>query len=381
MSEIENVVIFVVDALRWDSLPTEVESKGIVRKTIAQSLYTVPSFSSIATGLYPQEHGANGWGERISSDVDTIFDLDGYDTGFYQEVPPNKDAVYSVLRQTEQTPLSDLEPPFVYMERDLSPHMPLLSYSDTQQYFKQKKNNWSEIERDYNKAVAESVSTFEDRLDYLESEGILDKTLVVFTSDHGELLGEHGCALHSSPAVPELVYVPTVFIHPSLDSSYLNTGEVIEHVDITSTVTGNLKGTNFETSGTDILNSSRDRNWGYNHIRINRGGRTFYDADSLWTEDGGYVRVNNSLILRSLYVLNEVFRAPSRFATRSDFIKMFRTYSRQSTQFGQLNRPNSELNELIDNFIENLSKHSADEGEELDSEIKDHLSDLGYVDT
>lgn len=43
---------------------------------------------------------------------------------------------------------------------------------------------------------------------------VLDETLLVFTSDHGELLGEDGRVSHLTPVYPEVVCVPTLFVHP-----------------------------------------------------------------------------------------------------------------------------------------------------------------------
>lgn len=56
-SRIENVMIFVSDALRWDYLPDSVAKRGVTFKTVASSLFTAASFPSMATGVYPSSHG------------------------------------------------------------------------------------------------------------------------------------------------------------------------------------------------------------------------------------------------------------------------------------------------------------------------------------
>jgi arylsulfatase A-like enzyme len=59
------------------------------------------------------------------------------------------------------------------------------------------------------------MSLLNDSLEYAinsKLRGILDDSLVIFTSDHGELLGEYnGLYHHQTPVVPELVYVPLAF--------------------------------------------------------------------------------------------------------------------------------------------------------------------------
>ena len=53
-------------------------------------------------------------------------------------------------------------------------------------------------------------------LDYLESEGELDNTLILYTSDHGELLGDYDCYgkrafLDAAARIPFLVRYPERF--------------------------------------------------------------------------------------------------------------------------------------------------------------------------
>ena len=53
-------------------------------------------------------------------------------------------------------------------------------------------------------------------LDHLESEGELDNTLIVYTSDHGELLGDYDCYgkrsfLDAAARIPLLVRYPERF--------------------------------------------------------------------------------------------------------------------------------------------------------------------------
>ena len=72
-----------------------------------------------------------------------------------------------------------------------------------------------------------------------EAKGVLDDTLVVFLSDHGELLGHHGLLLKSTDAYPILydksLHVPLIFRLPGAPG-----GRVVEHavelVDLAPTI-------------------------------------------------------------------------------------------------------------------------------------------------
>ena len=123
------------------------------------------------------------------------------------------------------------------MERGNNTHSPYSGeFESLKAYYEDRGNDIEQIKRDYRNAVERTRNQFEKRITELEDRGILEETLVVFTSDHGELLGEYGELDHGAPICPELAYVPTVFIHPGLSEESFNVnqnGEVLEHVDIT----------------------------------------------------------------------------------------------------------------------------------------------------
>ncbi len=51
-------------------------------------------------------------------------------------------------------------------------------------------------------------------LDHLEETGLIDSTVIVFTSDHGDMLGSHGLWGKGLPAYEEVQRVPMVVAHP-----------------------------------------------------------------------------------------------------------------------------------------------------------------------
>ena len=66
----------------------------------------------------------------------------------------------------------------------------------------------------YDAAIAELDELFRDLLQDLERRGYLDDTLVILTSDHGELLGEHHMWNHQYALYDELLRVPLILHYP-----------------------------------------------------------------------------------------------------------------------------------------------------------------------
>jgi arylsulfatase len=73
-------------------------------------------------------------------------------------------------------------------------------------------------------------------LDRLESTGEIDNTIVVFTSDHGELLGDHGLLYKGCRFYDGLVRVPLIISWPAKWKSGLEANGLVELVDIAPTL-------------------------------------------------------------------------------------------------------------------------------------------------
>lgn len=238
---VENVFIFVSDALREDHLPSKIREIGDEVETIAASTNTPPSFSSIVSGLYPTQHGTYSFSHRLDPAYNFLNQIDDeYDTRFYQY--GTTAAIADVLRVDccETNPLGDVEPPFAVLERELNTHAPYNQFHDEDgeydtigDYFENGVIDFDLVKREYQAGCERVERRFFDRLDQLESRGLLEDTLVVFTSDHGELLGEYGEYSHGDPVVPELIQVPTVIRHPE---DRTPVADLMSHVDILPTI-------------------------------------------------------------------------------------------------------------------------------------------------
>jgi uncharacterized sulfatase len=73
-------------------------------------------------------------------------------------------------------------------------------------------------------------------LECLDTYGLAENTLVVFTTDHGELLGDHGLWMKGPFHYEQLVRVPTLLRFPQAIAAGQRTQRLFSHVDIVPTV-------------------------------------------------------------------------------------------------------------------------------------------------
>ena len=311
---IENVVIFVCDALRWDSTPKELTREGFAIKTVASSLYTALSFPSMVSGLYPPRHKVETWQDKLPKDRLGLLSFDGYHVSLWDRTTwpqsfPGHSPLRAILGDPPDTRLSDISAPFVYIEHDKGGHCPYgiplesLGRAGCPEFFaEQGRRGPVEMRKNYLAGVRRSVDRFRAAMRTLERRRLAQSTLVVFTSDHGELLGEYGgLTAHGRPACPELVYVPTVFVHPVLSGLGLAQDGVMRHVDLYPTLAHLLgQHVSYVPDGSSLLEEQRLPSLGLNVMRgafVRRRGvwgrlylRFFaYRAESVWDRFGGHV--------------------------------------------------------------------------------------------
>ncbi len=73
-------------------------------------------------------------------------------------------------------------------------------------------------------------------LDALDETGLTDDTLVVFTSDHGEMLGDHQLLLKGPMMYECAVRVPLIMRWPGHIQAGIRRTELVEWIDLTSTI-------------------------------------------------------------------------------------------------------------------------------------------------
>lgn len=312
---IENVVIFVCDSLRWDFTPNSIKEMGVTVKTVSSSLYTASSFASIISGMYPPGHGVNTWQDILPASRRGLLTFKGYNaslccetTWVYEKQKGMNPLLTTILGSPADIPLDKLEPPFIYIENDQGGHCPY-GYS-FDEYLRLGRTNFykeffaeygakgqKELIKQYKLGIDSSIERFKYRIETLERRSLTESTLIIFMSDHGELLGEYGGLVgHGRPACPELVYVPTIFIHPSLRPYAVKTW-LARHVDLLPTVADILDlALPYAVDGVSLaeINSRpqaglnfREEGYTYNSNRMKRF--VSYRANSAWELHGGHV--------------------------------------------------------------------------------------------
>ncbi len=290
-----NVVVVLIDTLRADHLGAYgyhretsphidalARESLVFRNAIAQSTWTKPATASLLTGLYPKNHGANTLRQRLADDrvllseylqragyrtygivangnAGPLFNFDrGYDRYEYiaggRERP---DAITRSDRVNEKVlpivpELSDAQP-FLLFIHYVDPHEPYLpgarrfsraaDVEFDRSFFKQegyrshlgdaqhRRELRSRLVDSYDDEIRYNDASFGRVLGALEGHGLLERSVVVVVSDHGEELLERGGLGHKKPPYEEQVRVPLIVRVPGVGHRQVH-GRV-EQVDVT----------------------------------------------------------------------------------------------------------------------------------------------------
>lgn len=87
----------------------------------------------------------------------------------------------------------------------------------------------------YYAMIAQIDDQFARLLDCLKRTGQYDNTVIIFTSDHGEALGDHGLMFKGCRFYEGLVRVPLIFSHPSFNSGS-QVDSLVELTDLSATL-------------------------------------------------------------------------------------------------------------------------------------------------
>jgi len=90
----------------------------------------------------------------------------------------------------------------------------------------------------YDRTIAYADARLRDLLSALKARGILDKTLVIVTADHGEEFYEHRGWGHGHSLFEELVRVPLIYWYPGVLPAGRRVETPVQHVDLMPTVLG-----------------------------------------------------------------------------------------------------------------------------------------------
>lgn len=386
-NQVENVVLYISDSVRWDALPESIAERGVSARTITPSTFTGSSIPSIITSMYPPDHqvwnfsSKLGWKPYIS-DLDLEFGVDVNEV-WGKDYENDKKPTLNLLNIDRNTPFDPSKSSFFHIIHDHGGHAPygreINSFKSSEDFFKGNKNDASEITRLYTKGVNKSSDRFIEIYNNLLMKNKLEKTLLIYTSDHGELLGEVGGIYgHSNPMVPKLVNVPTVFCGAGL-SRGLEVRQLISSIDIVPTALAALE-ENIPSSmnGMNLWNKNIQRKepifsdvW-----KPSRFDNIHYKASSIWSETGGIVYNHSSKLSRLVFSFGHHYHhAPYASLMRRNgfqgFMELLECYNPTLIEYGDYSEPYN---------AKRLKDREFSTGEANRNKVnKELLRDLGYV--
>ncbi|MBN2245707.1 MAG: sulfatase, partial [Candidatus Aminicenantes bacterium] len=264
-----NLLLITIDTLRADRLSCygsqnvttpnidSLADEGILfKQAYANTSTTLPSHTTILTGVTPLFHGVHDNSNFIVTDdlitlaehlkkfgyatgaVVGAYPLDmrfGLNQGFdlYDDDYGNQDfqdPLY-VERRAERVIDTAVEwldgqtKPWFLWIHCFDPHFPYAAPDPFRTKYK---------DYPYNGEVAYVDFALEKIFSYLKTRDIQDETMIVFTSDHGESLGQHGEETHGYFAYNTSIWVPLIIYIPGAAS--IQVDQAVSHVDIFPTV-------------------------------------------------------------------------------------------------------------------------------------------------
>jgi len=270
-----NVILITLDTLRSDRLSSygsdrvdtpnidALAHEGVLFDNAAGTVpFTLPAHSSIMTGTYPPFHGVReNVGSMLPDDVPTLaerlrdggwatagfvssFVLDGrwgIGRGFdhyYDDFDPEEfdtphmgavqrtgdETVAEAVRWLDERPA---ERPFFLWLHLYDPHEP---YTPPEPFKTQY------LKRPYDGEVAFTDSLIGEFSQALVERGLLEKSLVILTSDHGEGLGDHGEMFHGFFIYESTIHVALIVRPPVSANAGRVVGSSVSHVDLMPTV-------------------------------------------------------------------------------------------------------------------------------------------------
>jgi arylsulfatase A-like enzyme len=229
---------------------------------------TTGSHMSILTGLYPCAHRVTvpnvslaagvptlaqvlagaGWATGAVTEDGLIRGDAGFDRGFdaYRDVVWTGEEPLGLFPDTIELArawlLRHADLPFFFFLHTYQPHVPfkIAPYYKTLFVPPAGATDFQVQEALYDEGLRYTDDYLASLFGWLARSGLLDRTLVVVTSDHGTEFGEHGGLGHARGVYDEQLHVPLVFRHPTLVRGGLRIAEPVSSVDIVPTVLGLL---------------------------------------------------------------------------------------------------------------------------------------------
>ena len=275
-----NVIVYVIDCLRADRVGAFGSTRGLTprldalardsvvfEQAWACASWTKPSVGCMLTGQLPPKHGGRTATDRLSDDAPRLAEafaragyetralvanpvLDGKAFGFgegfrsyrnlakdYVERAVNSvpaDAVDITKDLAQWIPTVSNRPFFLYAH-SLDLHYPYEARAIPGRPAPGPGASESDL---YDSEIAYNDRELGKVIDGLKALGLLEKTILVVTADHGEEFGEHGQNRHGHTLYQSLLHVPLVIRLPGREQAEARIQSPVSLVDLSSTLLG-----------------------------------------------------------------------------------------------------------------------------------------------
>jgi choline-sulfatase len=268
-----NVLLITFDTTRADRIGFQSGREGVTpnldrlasrgawfETAIASQPLTAPSHASILTGLYPYHHGVRNNGTHtLGTDRTTLAEMlkkagyrtqaivssfvldsrfgfaqgfDGYDDDLTGGLKPN-----AVFKEIEASRVAEKALRWLDVQKaSEEPFFLWLHFYDPHAEYDPPAEIAAKFAQDpYSGEIHYADQQLGRILEELEKQGKLADTLIVFTADHGESLGEHGEKAHGVFIYDATTRVPLLFAGPGVPRSP-RVGTLARGVDIVPTI-------------------------------------------------------------------------------------------------------------------------------------------------
>ena len=274
------IIVYLVDTLRADHLPvygyardtaprlSEFARDAVVfEQAYAPTSWTKPSTASLLTGLDPLHHGVSYRTQGIDDDIELLPEAlarAGYHTAAFVTNPwissrwgfdQGFDSFHPRFEQSDAETLVDAalahletrrdRPFFLYLHA-LDPHSPYESRPGFQPWSEARAqalrsrdlrpDNRDAVVAAYDAEIRYGDHHFGRFLDALDEWGLYERSVIVFTSDHGEEFLEHGGSDHGRTLHEELVRVPLLIKLPGEPGAGRRAQSAVSLVDVVPTL-------------------------------------------------------------------------------------------------------------------------------------------------
>jgi arylsulfatase A-like enzyme/Flp pilus assembly protein TadD len=389
----QNFLLVTIDTLRADRLSCygsqnpktpnidKLAEKGVLfSRAFANTSTTLPSHANILLGTTPNHHGVHeNMNFVVKEELQTLAELlkdNGYSTGafvgayaldsrfglsqgfdLYDDEYSRFHSVnlVSLERNAEEVIEAALEwlqgrvSPWFLWVHCWDPHSP---YDPPEPFKTQYKDHLYEGEVAYVDLVLGKLFA------YMKENRLFDSTLVIFTGDHGESLGQHGEDTHGYFAYNSSIWIPLIISSPETASGRLD--NYVSHIDIFPTVC-DLLGINKPSflQGTSLLPAIIGKKLPERPIYF----ESLYPYYSHgWAPLKGFILKKKKFIdspIPELYDLNRDFDELNNLAQGKKVAKL-----------------TSELQEIIRVLT---PSDKIDAAQQVDRETRERLASLGYI--